>query len=281
MFTRFPLCRPMPAKLAVRRRVCCCNTRVLNKPPSCLASGQMAGAHFSLSAGAGRGEGERPRTPSLVTGNPIASRTFWPAAMISLPSEFFRNTGRMLFWIIAGFVFGIVFASLFEWTLHRYVMHQPLGRFNYAFQAHAVVHHQVFKADHTYHLIHEQDKATIPMAWWNGPVLVLIMQMPCLAVALLTGHYWLLLGTGLAFLGYYGTYEYIHWCMHLPRRRNVERTGLFFRLNGHHLLHHRYMHKNFNVVFPSPTSCSAPSCSVRRSPLPRPAALPSPTSSPT
>jgi len=21
-------------------------------------------------------------------------------------------------------------------------------------------------------------------------------------------------------------------------------------LNGHHLLHHRYMHKNFNVVFP-------------------------------
>lgn len=38
--------------------------------------------------------------------------------------------------------------------------------------------------------------------------------------------------------------------MHLPRRRNVERTGLFFRLNGHHLLHHRYMHKNFNVVFP-------------------------------
>ncbi len=49
---------------------------------------------------------------------------------------------------------------------------------------------------------------------------------------------------------YYATYEYIHWCMHIPRQRNIERSGIFFRLNGHHLLHHRYMGKNFNVVLP-------------------------------
>jgi len=42
----------------------------------------------------------------------------------------------------------------------------------------------------------------------------------------------------------------LHWCMHLPRQRRVERCGIFFRLNGHHLLHHRYMNKNFNVVLP-------------------------------
>jgi sterol desaturase/sphingolipid hydroxylase (fatty acid hydroxylase superfamily) len=30
----------------------------------------------------------------------------------------------------------------------------------------------------------------------------------------------------------------------------VERSGIFYRLNGHHLLHHRYMQKNFNVVLP-------------------------------
>jgi hypothetical protein len=55
--------------------------------------------------------------------------------------------------------------------------------------------------------------------------------------------------------GYYGTYEYIHWCMHLPKARVIERSGLFFRLNGHHLLHHRYMHKNFNVVLPLADLC--------------------------
>jgi sterol desaturase/sphingolipid hydroxylase (fatty acid hydroxylase superfamily) len=43
--------------------------------------------------------------------------------------------------------------------------------------------------------------------------------------------------------------------MHLPRKRVLERSGLFFRLNGHHILHHRYMHKNFNVVFPLADFC--------------------------
>jgi sterol desaturase/sphingolipid hydroxylase (fatty acid hydroxylase superfamily) len=43
--------------------------------------------------------------------------------------------------------------------------------------------------------------------------------------------------------------------MHLPRKRIVERSGIFFRLNGHHLLHHRYMHKNFNVVMPLADLC--------------------------
>ncbi len=43
--------------------------------------------------------------------------------------------------------------------------------------------------------------------------------------------------------------------MHLPKKRNIERSGIYFRLNGHHLLHHRYMHKNFNVVFPLADLC--------------------------
>jgi sterol desaturase/sphingolipid hydroxylase (fatty acid hydroxylase superfamily) len=43
--------------------------------------------------------------------------------------------------------------------------------------------------------------------------------------------------------------------MHLPKKRHVERSGIFFRLNGHHLLHHRYMRKNFNVVLPFADLC--------------------------
>lgn len=35
----------------------------------------------------------------------------------------------------------------------------------------------------------------------------------------------------------------------------MERSGIFFRLNGHHLLHHRYMGKNFNVVLPLADLC--------------------------
>lgn len=152
--------------------------------------------------------------------------------------------------LAVSFLGNVVFASFFEWLLHKYVMHRPLGSFRYAFQAHAVVHHKVFKADHTYHLIHEHDKSTIPMAWWNGAVLVLIASTPCLIASLLAGQWGIYAGSVLAFACYYGFYEYIHWCMHLPKARRIEKPWWFRRLNGHHLLHHRYMHKNFNVVLP-------------------------------
>jgi len=144
----------------------------------------------------------------------------------------------------------IIVASFFEWTVHRFVMHKPVGRFTYAFRAHALVHHQTFKADQTYHLKNEADKHTIPMAWWNGPVLILGFMAPFLIPSIVLGNWALSLGALPAFCAYYGFYEYMHWCMHLPKSRRLERSWLFRRLNGHHLLHHRYMHKNFNVVLP-------------------------------
>src|SRR5271168_3686994 len=159
------------------------------------------------------------------------------------------------FWMTVGFLVAVVFASFFEWILHRYFMHRPFGKFDYAFRAHALVHHQTFKADHTYHLINEKDKRTIPMAWWNGPVLVAFASLPFVLVSLLGVNWGMLCGAALAISCYYGAYEYIHWCMHLPKRRHVERSGIFFRLNGHHLLHHRYMNKNFNVVLPLADLC--------------------------
>jgi hypothetical protein len=155
-----------------------------------------------------------------------------------------------MFWAAVGFVGTVIYSSFFEWTLHRYVMHRPLGKFRYPFESHTLIHHRVFRADETYHLIQPKDAQTIPMAWWNGPVLVALGILPFAATAAWIGHWWLLLGSLLACGGYYATYEYIHWCMHLPKKRNVERSGIFFRLNGHHLLHHRYMGKNFNVVLP-------------------------------
>jgi len=160
-----------------------------------------------------------------------------------------------LLWCSIGFFSNIVIGSFFEWSIHKYVMHRPVGSFRYAFQAHAVVHHQVFKADHTYHLINEDDKNTIPMAWWNGPVLILLGSSPTLIASFFTGKCALLVGALLCFCVYYAVYEYIHWCMHLPKARRIEKPWWFRKLNGHHLLHHRYMHKNFNVVLPLADLC--------------------------
>jgi Fatty acid hydroxylase superfamily len=155
-----------------------------------------------------------------------------------------------VFWMAAGFVVATVYASFFEWTLHRFVMHRPLWKFRYPFESHALVHHRVFRADETYHLIRAQDAKTIPMAWWNGPVLVAVGMSPFVMAAFFLGSWGFPCGALLACAGYYAAYEYMHWCMHLPKKRQVERSGIFFRLNGHHLLHHRYMRRNFNVVLP-------------------------------
>ena len=155
-----------------------------------------------------------------------------------------------VFWMAIGFVVATVYASFFEWTLHRFVMHRPLWKFRYPFESHALVHHRVFRADETYHLIHAKDAKTIPMAWWNGPVLVTVGLAPFIMAAFFLRSWGFPCGALVACAGYYAAYEYMHWCMHLPKKRQVERSGIFFRLNGHHLLHHRYMRRNFNVVLP-------------------------------
>ena len=159
------------------------------------------------------------------------------------------------FWLVGGFVAGVVFASFFEWAWHRYVMHRPIPGFRYPFQAHALTHHRIFRADETYHLQDPEDRHTVPMAWWNGPALIAICEIPFLLVSWYTGIWALAGGAVVAFGTYYVAYEYMHYCMHVPRRRKLERTGLFFRLNGHHLLHHRYMDRHLNVVLPLADLC--------------------------
>ena len=156
------------------------------------------------------------------------------------------------------FVATLVFGSIFEWTLHRYVMHRPVGNSKigrYAHTAHTLVHHHKFKGDSSYHLDgHEEDKEYISMAWWNSIAITFGGVIPHAIVSWHIGYIKPIMWTGVVTVFcYYLVYESIHWCMHRPRetRRFFERIFLPFKwLNGHHILHHRYMDNNLNVVFP-------------------------------
>jgi len=163
---------------------------------------------------------------------------------------------NILLLILLTLVASVVYASFFEWTLHRFVMHRPLWKFSYPHKRHALQHHRIFRADHTYHLQDDKDKRTIPMAWWNGPVLIAVSSLPCWPIGYFLGHMVIVPLIAIPTLSlYYATYERVHWCFHLPRKRPLEKMTLFMRLNGHHILHHRYMHKNFNVVLPVADLC--------------------------
>ena len=139
----------------------------------------------------------------------------------------------------------ILWCSICEWLLHRFVMHRPPFGFTYAYKAHTKVHHNIYKYDDTYHAQEGDDGKKIPMAAWNGVVIALLAGLPWF----IFGYKYFLL-TFVVAMCYYGVYETLHWYMHLPRRRKIEYRTWYRKLNGHHILHHRYMSKNFNVVLP-------------------------------
>ena len=68
----------------------------------------------------------------------------------------------------------ILWCSICEWSIHRYVMHKPPFGFEYAYTAHTKVHHNIYKSDETYHAQEGDDGKKIPMAWWNGIVISIL-----------------------------------------------------------------------------------------------------------
>ncbi|MGH7844624.1 MAG: sterol desaturase family protein [Candidatus Binatia bacterium] len=147
----------------------------------------------------------------------------------------------------AAFIAVFLYASFFEWFLHRFLMHQPL--WSYPFKAHALVHHGIFRAGPSYFLSRAENREKIRFAWWNAPLLL------CLHAPLLFWIQYFLDASiffgGMAALGaYYSLYEYLHFCMHVPRERWVESTACFRWLDAHHHMHHKRHFKNLNVVLP-------------------------------
>lgn len=155
-------------------------------------------------------------------------------------------------WMIAGLSFagGVVYASFFEWTLHRYVMHRPLLFLRYPFRAHALTHHGIFDGGATYHLRDPGHVDKVRMAWWNGPVLLLINAPVAGLVAWAAGSVWAGAGFITAIALYYALYEFLHWCMHVPRPRWFQSWRGFRRIDRHHRLHHLKPDRNLNVVLP-------------------------------
>jgi len=49
---------------------------------------------------------------------------------------------------------------------------------------------------------------------------------------------------------YYFLYEYLHFCMHVPRMRWFETSAWFSWLDAHHHQHHQRHFNNLNVVLP-------------------------------
>lgn len=136
-----------------------------------------------------------------------------------------------------------------EYGLHRWVLHRPSRLLPYPYEVHTLVHHETFGGDTSYHVRRPEDRDLILFPWWQAPLLLGI-HAP-FAVGLQGASGLPVFGGVMAALAaYYGLYEYLHWCMHNPAQRRIERTPIFRALDAHHRLHHRRWRSNFNVVLP-------------------------------
>jgi hypothetical protein len=168
------------------------------------------------------------------------------------------NSLSIILALIAGtLIVGIPYSSLFEWTLHKHLMHRPHSWFMYPFRTHTMTHHRIYRADQSYHDDGSGNEDKITMAWWNGPVIVVVGSLPYYLVAfpLFFFVWWVypmvIIVTGIAISGsYYRAYEYLHLCMHKPRVPRLERSLIFQWFNRRHILHHRWQDYNFNVLLP-------------------------------
>jgi hypothetical protein len=149
---------------------------------------------------------------------------------------------------LLAFPVGIIYASLAEWVIHRWLMHRPLLRFSHFYVGHAKIHHGIYQADETY-VLGDRPAEDLTLAWWAMP-LPILSQVPLLLVLAAWVGLPFGLGVFVAFTVYQTSYEYLHYVMHVPRGRWVERTAAFQWINAHHFQHHRKHGTNLNVVLP-------------------------------
>lgn len=154
-------------------------------------------------------------------------------------------------WLTVPLVF--LLCNLFEWFLHRHVMHRPL-RFpglRAIYTRHTLMHHQFFTDREMRFADHRDWRVTVfpPYAL----VIFILMSIPG---ALLLGWLiapnvgWLLMCTTVSM---YLVYEFMHFCCHVDEGWFVRHCPFVNTIRRHHKAHHDQsimMQRNMNLTFP-------------------------------
>lgn len=143
--------------------------------------------------------------------------------------------------------------NIFEWALHRYIMHRP--RKNKAMRAvyerHTLNHHQFFTEQEMRFADHRDWRVTV-----FPPYALIVFILMSIPGALITGWLispnvgWLLMAST---TGMYLIYEFLHFCCHVDESWFVRYTPFVNTIRRHHTAHHNQglmMEKNMNLTFP-------------------------------
>src|SRR5262245_47747922 len=82
------------------------------------------------------------------------------------------------------------------------------------------------------------------------PLFIIILHTPVILWLQTTLGANIFAGGLSALILYYFLYEYLHYCMHIPKRRWLETTAWFRWLDSHHHMHHKRHFNTLNVLLP-------------------------------
>ena len=154
-------------------------------------------------------------------------------------------------WLAVPVVF--LLCNLFEWAVHRYVMHRPtrIPGLRAVYQRHTLNHHQFFTDGEMRFRDHRDWRVTVfpPFAL----VTFTVMSIPpalVLGLAVSAAVGWLTIITTTSM---YLVYEFMHFCCHVNENRFVRHCPFVNTLRRHHFAHHNtrlMMGTNMNLTFP-------------------------------
>jgi hypothetical protein len=152
-------------------------------------------------------------------------------------------------WLVVPVVF--LLCNVFEWALHRFIMHRPVKGFMGIYKRHTLAHHQFF-TDREPTVDNTRD---FRIVFFPPYALVTFIAMSVPAAWILsllwsTNAAWLLMATT---SGMYLNYELFHWMCHVKDDRIVRYVPFVNTLRRHHIAHHNQaimMDLNMNLTYP-------------------------------
>lgn len=166
---------------------------------------------------------------------------------------FLAHLGAVRWWELAIVPLTFFGANLFEWWLHKNVMHRPL-RFPGAraiYQRHTLQHHQFFtQTEMRFADPHDWRVTFFPP---YALIVFILMSIPgLLLLSALVGPNvgWLFIASTTSM---YLIYEFMHFCCHVDENAFVRRMPFVNTLRRHHFAHHDQsimMERNMNLTFP-------------------------------
>lgn len=146
----------------------------------------------------------------------------------------------------------VLFATLFEYLVHRYLLHRKVWFLKQAYVEHTLRHHAYF----SHEAIEVEKSADFERVLFPVWGVALIQYGIVLPMSFVIGY---LFSSNAGYLSlvvgslFFFMYETIHMITHLPEAHWIFKVPGIFFLREHHRAHHHYakMGKyNFNIVLP-------------------------------